>query len=350
MNSRGSPDPADEQRPLVSFFVASYKQEKYTRAAVEGAFSQTYSPLEIILSDDDSPDATFEIMKEMASSYGGPHKVIINQNSPNRGLVGNVNQLMKLSSGEFIVKSDGDDISKPDRVEKLVAHWLASKKTAKLLFSATTPIDEKGAVIQEHVPGRSLPDIIRERPTPLRIVKNDLYARGATLSWSRELFDKFGPMSEIAIADDSILPFRAAAIGEILYIDEPLVYHRVGGMSWLDQSKSLRNEKMYGRRINLYQNHIESKKAILKDLRKIEIDNFDEIEKHIYRYIKEQNYRIELSKMKVSELFLSVPISTIKSILNFRLHYVYLNFKYIVYSVIYKPFYLPGEVSKGRDS
>jgi glycosyltransferase involved in cell wall biosynthesis len=331
----GNSDPTNERWPLVSFLVASYNQEKYTRAAVEGAFSQTYSPLEIILSDDDSPDGTYGIMKEMASKYSGPHKVILNQNSPNRGLVGNVNQLMALSSGEFIVKSDGDDISRPDRVEKLVTHWLASKKKAKLIFSATVSMDEKGTVIQEHLPGKSLPDIMREKPTPLCIATNDLYARGATLSWTRELYDKFGSMSETAIADDSILPFRAAALGDILYIDEPLVYHRVGGMSWLDKSKNARYEKMYGRRIRLYKIHVENKKAFIEDLCKVTIDDAEKIKKKSERYIKEQNYRIDLSKMKLTQLICMIPESSFLSLFNFKAHYIYLNFKYIFYKLKY---------------
>jgi glycosyltransferase involved in cell wall biosynthesis len=35
--------------PLVSFAVLGYRQEQYIREAIEGAFAQTYSPLEIIL-------------------------------------------------------------------------------------------------------------------------------------------------------------------------------------------------------------------------------------------------------------------------------------------------------------
>ena len=58
--------------PLISFVLLAYKQEKYIREAVEGAFAQTYSPLEIILSDDASPDGTFEIIQEMAAAYQGP--------------------------------------------------------------------------------------------------------------------------------------------------------------------------------------------------------------------------------------------------------------------------------------
>jgi glycosyltransferase involved in cell wall biosynthesis len=58
-------------RPLVTFALFTYNRERYIREAVEGAFSQTYSPLEIILSDDCSSDSTFEIIREMAGAYVG---------------------------------------------------------------------------------------------------------------------------------------------------------------------------------------------------------------------------------------------------------------------------------------
>ena len=54
-------------RPLVTFALFAYNQEQYIREAIEGAFAQTYQPLEIILSDDCSTDRTFEIMREMGS-------------------------------------------------------------------------------------------------------------------------------------------------------------------------------------------------------------------------------------------------------------------------------------------
>jgi len=47
-------------RPLVTFALVAYNQEQYIREAVEGAFAQTYEPLEIILSDDCSSDRTVE--------------------------------------------------------------------------------------------------------------------------------------------------------------------------------------------------------------------------------------------------------------------------------------------------
>jgi hypothetical protein len=54
-----SADTSLKERPFVTFALFVYNQEKYIREAVEGAFSQTYEPLEIILSDDCSTDRTF---------------------------------------------------------------------------------------------------------------------------------------------------------------------------------------------------------------------------------------------------------------------------------------------------
>ena len=56
------------------------------RAAIEGAFAQTYQPLEILLSDDCSPDGTYRVMQEMAAAYAGPHRVILNRNPKNLGI------------------------------------------------------------------------------------------------------------------------------------------------------------------------------------------------------------------------------------------------------------------------
>ena len=116
--------------PLVSFVIIAWRQEPFIRAAVEGAFQQTYSPLEIILSDDCSPDGTFDIMREMAESYRGPHQVRLNHNERNLGLGGHVNRCMELVRGELVVVAAGDDISVPRRTETLVKAWLDSGQGA----------------------------------------------------------------------------------------------------------------------------------------------------------------------------------------------------------------------------
>ena len=111
-------DPTPD-RPLVTFALFAYNQEKYIREAVEGAFSQTYEPLEIILSDDCSSDRTFEIMQEMTAAYEGPHAVKVRQSEVNLGTLAHLQSVCKVAIGEIMVVAAGDDISLPERTKTL---------------------------------------------------------------------------------------------------------------------------------------------------------------------------------------------------------------------------------------
>ena len=124
------------KKPLVSFIIFSYKQEKFIRDAIRGALAQTYEPLEIIISDDCSPDNTFTIIEEETASYAGPHKVILNRNETNLGLPEHMNKVLKMARGEFIVENAGDDISCPHRTSVLVKRWLDKSDPVDLVCSS----------------------------------------------------------------------------------------------------------------------------------------------------------------------------------------------------------------------
>src|SRR5258708_29983030 len=113
-------------KPLLTFSIGAYNQEPFIRQAVLGAFAQTYSPLQIILSDDCSSDRTFDIMAEMAAAYRGPHEVVLNRNPKNVGLVAHINRVVQLTRGELLVVSAGDDISLPHRTTATWESWEAT--------------------------------------------------------------------------------------------------------------------------------------------------------------------------------------------------------------------------------
>ena len=93
--------------------MLAYRQEAHVAAAIAGAFAQTWPPLEILLSDDASPDGTYRVMQAMAAAYAGPHRVVLNRNEQNLGLIGHLNRVMALASGDFVVQNAGDDVSAP---------------------------------------------------------------------------------------------------------------------------------------------------------------------------------------------------------------------------------------------
>jgi glycosyltransferase involved in cell wall biosynthesis len=209
-------------QPPITFLVFAYKQEQFIREAVEGALAQTYSPLEIILSDDCSPDRTFEIMQEMAAAYRGPHKIVLNRNPKNLGLGSHLNRLMELASGEIIVIGAGDDISLPERVERIQCEFAASGGKAMAVFSDMTEIDATGNILK-------LTDT-RPRPGfdhPVQCCRNMLEGiEGASNSWHRKVFDVFGPLQPVIVFEDRVIALRAALLGDIRHIPEPLVKYR----------------------------------------------------------------------------------------------------------------------------
>ena len=140
-------------RPLLTFSIAAYNQEKFIREAVEGAFSQTYSPLEIVLSDDCSGDSTFSIMEKMAGQYRGPHRIILNRNSVRRSLGGHVNRVVEISRGELIVGAAGDDVSLPQRCEIAYEAWERFERRPTSIHSRFIQIDEGGALIDQIIGG-----------------------------------------------------------------------------------------------------------------------------------------------------------------------------------------------------
>ncbi len=140
-------------KPLASLCVLCYNQEKYIALSIRAALAQTYEPLEIIISDDASTDRSFEIIKQVIAEYRGPHKVIINRNPTNFNLPRNFQKACSLSSGELIIKADGDDISYPNRVEALMTDWLAHDKKALVMASRYDRMDENGKVFEKSVLG-----------------------------------------------------------------------------------------------------------------------------------------------------------------------------------------------------
>lgn len=208
-------------QPFVSMIVRGYRQEKYVREAVRSAFAQTYENLEIVLSDDGSPDRTFEIMVEEANRYKGPHRLILNRNPKNLGLVGNLYKAVQLASGELLVEQDGDDISVPARTSRIVQRWVGDQPRCDLVFSDAVRIGADGTVLQQQVPPWPV-------PTLEEFARGRFFIAGACVSaYSRQVFDKFGPINPAVKYDDFALTFRALLGAGCAFIDEPLVYYRI---------------------------------------------------------------------------------------------------------------------------
>lgn len=260
----------NEARPLVSFILLAYNQERYIREAVEGAFSQTYSPLEIILSDDCSTDRTFEIMQEMVINYNGNHKIILNRNKNNLGILGNVNKCIELAHGNVIITSGGDDISLKNRVEFMMNTKFFLESNVYAAFSDAEIIDDQNNILSPFYFDRTNINIYQSNYHLTRWDKkvNWIFSQhpffkpmkqdyisgiiGATAAYKRDIFDLFGHFEGHSGAEDEILWFRSQLIGGIYFVPYVLVKYRHHDDSCVPDSLYLKNKNAYEERILEY--------------------------------------------------------------------------------------------------
>ena len=212
----------DNENPLVSFIVIAYQQERYIREAVRSALAQTYEPLEIIISDDCSKDQTYQHMVEEVAAYSGPHKIHLNRNENNIGLVKNLERAASLCNGDFIVVQAGDDISVPERTYLLVAARNKSS-LADAVYSDVYIINENGEIKSK---GWRNPIV---SPTILgaAVLTREFYALGCAAAYSRSLFNQFSPMNHDVYQEDVVLAFRALIGNGVRVVPEMLVGYRM---------------------------------------------------------------------------------------------------------------------------
>jgi glycosyltransferase involved in cell wall biosynthesis len=212
----------DNDPPLISFCLVAYNQELYIRDAVEAALAQTYSPLEIILSDDCSTDGTFAIMQACARKSQGRHQIKLNKNASNLGLCEHLNHVINLASGSIIVVAAGDDISIPKRV-KVLADKFASEKELYSVHSSWVCINNQGEHLGiERRNQKGLP----KDPLHYVAATGCTHVGGCSHAFRKDVFTVFGALDKRIMSEDSAIPFRSLLLGKIGYIDSPLLYYR----------------------------------------------------------------------------------------------------------------------------
>lgn len=231
-------DSTAPDRPLVTFALFAFNQEQYIREAIEGAFAQTYEPLEIILSDDCSTDRTFEIMQEMAATYKGPHVLQVRSTLRNLGLAGHINEIIETAKGSIITWIGGDDIALPQRTAKLVGRLLETPNCAAV-HSAVFEMDVSGRILGERVSKRIVAGIDIDR-----CVGEGVSIVTQSCAFHREAFDRFGPFDPTLKHEGIAMAFRCAALGKIEFLSEPLTKYRLGsGISTYQGNDLIRIKK-----------------------------------------------------------------------------------------------------------
>jgi cellulose synthase/poly-beta-1,6-N-acetylglucosamine synthase-like glycosyltransferase len=204
--------------PAVSVVVPAYNEEKVIVDTVTSLLRQDYAgPLEIVVVDDGSPDATYSVVRDAF----GSHPTVTVLTKPNGGKASALNQGIARASGEIVIALDADTQFVPDTVRLLVAplvdpHVGAVAGNAKVgnRINLVTRWQAVEYVTSQNLDRRAfaLLDCITVVP-------------GAVGAWRRELLLRVGGFTDDTLAEDQDVTLAISKLGYgIAYADAAVAY------------------------------------------------------------------------------------------------------------------------------
>lgn len=127
------PRDAPSYGPIVSVIVPARNEEMSIEATVRGFLSQTYGPIEVIVVNDRSTDATGSILERFSDS----RLRVISGDEPPQGWLGKpwaLHQGSRAASGDIFLFADADILYSPWAVASAVARLRASEAAMISLF------------------------------------------------------------------------------------------------------------------------------------------------------------------------------------------------------------------------
>lgn len=304
-----------QQKPLISYVVTTYNIEEFVEESVKCAFEQTYSPLEIVLSDDCSSDHTYEIMEKMVQNYRGPHKIVLNRNQCNLGIAKHMNKAyLELANGKIIVAAHGDDLSMPERTEKSYEYLVSHPEVTALSFSMEA-FDETGHVLENH---SARVNEIHEYnfigggniPAPSRC-------------FYKKVMEVFGPLNDDCPTEDELISFRSLLLGKNVFLPECMVKYRKhkGSCSNPENFFKFPLEKI------LEQQDCDMKKAVQMQLidNQMRIQKYKELEKGMEI---RKRYRKYFASRKIKDLMRLVFFDKVS--IPMKMHYLKEHGEYLL--------------------
>ncbi|WP_373486972.1 glycosyltransferase [Blastomonas sp.] len=127
--------------PLISVLMSVYNGERYVAEAIQSILGQTEPRFEFLIVNDGSSDASALILDRYAAQDSRIR--VIHQ--ANRGLIASLNLLLDEARAPLVARMDCDDVSRPERFARQLAHMVAHPDVA-VLGSNTDELDADGAL------------------------------------------------------------------------------------------------------------------------------------------------------------------------------------------------------------
>jgi glycosyltransferase involved in cell wall biosynthesis len=223
---------ASERAPVVSIGVPVYNGERHLRTALDSLLAQSHSDLELILSDNASTDATWDICTDYARR---DTRVRAFRQDRNLGLTANWNFVVRQARGRFFKWASASDMCAPVLIERCLVPM--QDDDVVLTFGRTCFIDEDAHEIGVFEKDFAVEDA---RPSErFRRVCHQLSINNALNGLIRLGALKKTRLHRPYPHSDRVLMAELAIHGRFVLLPEVLLYRRAGP----EHFTALRSEK-----------------------------------------------------------------------------------------------------------
>ncbi len=214
---------ASAGNPLISLILLCYNQEKFVAEAVQSVLAQTYSPLEIVIIDDGSPDRTAEIIRRTLAAHPDGPKARFVRNPQNLGGRASIEIGLSRTTGRFVLIVSGDDVMLPEMVDHMARVWI--EQDVSLVTANAIYIDG-----DSHSLDRTYRDPNSRADDSFETLARDggnACCFGPTMGFERDIYSTFGWPPLYLGAFDIMLPYYAYLLKGARFIEKPLLKYRV---------------------------------------------------------------------------------------------------------------------------
>lgn len=198
--------------------MATYNGERYLQEQLDSIARQTLQPLELVITDDGSTDATLEILESFAPNV--PFAVRIFRNQTRLGYADNFLKAASLCHGDLIAFCDQDDIWMQQKLS-VCAGFFDDPEVLLAAHSALTVLDSGKR-------GRRFPRFATTRVSGLAASNPFAFVHGFAIVIRRKLLDIASTSSrpEKLLGHDQWCWFLAASAGKIATVRDVLALYR----------------------------------------------------------------------------------------------------------------------------
>ncbi|MCG3178399.1 MAG: hypothetical protein BIFFINMI_00726 [Phycisphaerae bacterium] len=211
--------------PAVSVIVPAYNAADVVGQALQSVREQTFTDYEVVVVDDGSSDATWEVLEKWAGQWDRLRVF----RAEHAGLAAARNRAVREMRGQWIALLDADDLWLPDKLARCMA-FLADHPDLSIVYTPMDPVTADGHPMAGHSKPCHAGQLTRR-------LFESIFVHDPAVVFHRRVIDAVGGFDEsLPVCVGHEFWLRVSTQFEFGLIDEPLALRR-----WTDASLTRRN-------------------------------------------------------------------------------------------------------------